>query len=251
MKKVCKVIWSTNRLEYLIPTLKSQRSMLDFSGCEVHGIFIDDMPKNRHDGTVYELAKMFGYNEIILHQENQGISKNWTQTFKMLSERDYDYVYHTEDDVTITKPVKITDLIDILEKHQELSQICLTRQAWYENEVDPVIDPTDIRVGDYYMEYSEDYFWSLASFYPRNVTEFPYHEYTQHNLSEWVVANVLKNINLKTGKLKNATGPVNMCEHIGGYSIGKRLEPGEPGWEKFHMYDPQKKYNSRNGSLWK
>ena len=55
--KVCKVIWSTNRLEYLIPTLKSQRDMLDFSGCQVEGIFIDDMPKGRHDGTMFELAK--------------------------------------------------------------------------------------------------------------------------------------------------------------------------------------------------
>ena len=41
--KVCKIIWSTNRLEYLIPTLKSQRDLLDFTGCQVEGIFIDDM----------------------------------------------------------------------------------------------------------------------------------------------------------------------------------------------------------------
>jgi hypothetical protein len=249
--KVCKVIWSTNRLEYLIPTLKSQRDMLDFSGCEVHGVFIDDMPKKRHDGTLYELAKMFGYDEVILHQENHGIARNWNDTFKLLSERDYDYVYHSEDDVLINQPIKITDLIEILSSHDDYSQICLSRQKWYDHEPETQALETDEILSEQYRgEINQEFFWSLASFYARSITNVPYSDYTPHNLSEFVVAECLKNLDLKTCKLKTNTGE-NLVTHIGDYSIGKRLEVGDPGWEKFSMYDPDKKYDSRYGNEWR
>jgi len=253
MYKVCKVIWSTNRLEYLIPTLKSQASMIDWSGCEVHGIFIDDMPKGRHDGTVRELAKMFGYDEVILNPVNQGITVNWTNTFKMLSERGYDYVYHSEDDVVLNHPVHISELIDIIRSDPVISQVCLSRQAWYVGETDPVLLDEDRVYSDKYQyEYAEDYFWTLASLYRNDITRYPYHEYTEFNLSEYVVAQALKQSGLKTAKLKNRlAGAVNIVDHIGSYSIGKRVEPGEPGWHKFYMYDPAKKYDSRLGHEWK
>lgn len=253
--KVCKVIWSTNRLEYLIPTLKSQRDMLDFSGCEVHGIFIDDMPKGRHDGTIFELAKMFGYNEVILHQENHGIVRNWNDTFAMLAERDYDYVYHSEDDVIINQPIPILDLIQILHDNKHYSQVCLSRQKWYDFEEETQALETDVvlkgaRDTRYLGESSQDYFWSLASLYPRAITEIPYRALTQHNLSEYVVADCLKQFDLHTCKLKTLEGK-NLVTHIGDYSIGKRVEPGDPGWEKFASYHPEKKYDSRNGTEWK
>jgi hypothetical protein len=40
-----------------------------------------------------------------------------------------------------------------------------------------------------------------------------------------------------------------MLEHIGFYSQGKRVEEGEPGWERFKMFDPNKKYDSKTGVL--
>lgn len=249
--KVCKVIWSTNRLEYLIPTLKSQRDMLDFSGCEVHGILIDDMPKGRHDGTITELAKLFDYNEVILHQENHGIARNWNDTFAMLAERDYDYIYHSEDDVLINQRIRILDLIDILKKNPEYSQVCLSRQKWYDFEEETQSLDTDVIFNNgYRAEINQDYFWSLASFYARQITELPYSVYTKHNLSEYVVAECLKQFDMHTCKLKSPNGK-NLVTHIGEYSIGKRLEPGDPGWEKFAGYHPEKKYDSRNGQEWR
>ena len=98
--KICQVIFSTNRLDYLIPTLKSQAN-LNFYGCEVHKIFIDDYPKTRNDLLITELVKLYGYDEIILHEKNEGLSVTWSQFWDLIKDRDYDYIWHQEDDVEI------------------------------------------------------------------------------------------------------------------------------------------------------
>ena len=255
--KVCKVLWSTNRLEYLIPTLKSQRDMLDFSGCEVHGIFMDDMPKGRHDGTMFELAKNFGYNEIILRPQNMGLPHAWNSTFEMLKERDYDYVYLSEDDVVFNQPIKVTDLAQILHDNATFSQVCLTRQKWYDSEEETQLLETDIIINErqnvsveYRAELSDQYFWSLASFFPRAIVDIPHCMLTsEKNLSEYVVAASLKQTGMKTCKLKDAEGK-NLVTHIGEYSIGKRAEPGDPRYEDFAIYNPETKYSSRHGTKW-
>ena len=255
--KVCKIIWSTNRLEYLIPTLKSQRDMLDFSHCEVEGIFIDDMPKGRHDGTMYELAKNFGYTEVILHQQNMGLPYVWNSTFELLRQRDYDYVYLSEDDVTFNQPVKVLDLAQILHDNKTFSQVCLTRQKWYDHEEETQALETDIIFDsrhnvslEYRAELSDAYFWSLASFFPRAMVDVPHREMTgEKNLSEHVVAVSLRQMGLKTCKLKSAEGH-NLVTHIGDYSIGKRAEPGDPRYEDFAAFEPETKYSSRHGTKW-
>lgn len=255
--KVCKILWSTNRLEYLIPTLKSQRDMLDFSHCEVDGIFIDDMPKGRHDGTMFELAKAFGYTEIVLHQQNMGLPHMWNSTFDLLKERDYDYVYLSEDDVIFNQPVKIIDLAQILHDNKNFSQVCLTRQKWYDFEEETQALETDIIFNsshslstEYRVELSEAYFWSLASFFPRAIADIPHREVVgEKNLSEYVVAASLKQMNMKTCKLKSSEGH-NIVNHIGEYSVGKRAEPGDPRYEDFAAFHPEKKYSSRHGNLW-
>lgn len=248
--KVCKVLWSTNRLEYLIPTLKSQMAMLDFSGCEVEGIFIDDMPKGRHDGTMRELLKMFGYTEIILRPQNLGLPQTWRTTFEMLKERDYDYVYLSEDDVTINQPIKILDMINILKKNPVISQVCLMRQKWYEFEEETAALDSDVILGDYRGEFSDAYFWSLSSIFSRKIAEIDHTTIAQEkNLSEYVVAKSLQSLGMKTCKLKSKEGS-SLVEHIGGYSIGKRAEPGDPRWEDFAVYDPYTKYSSKHGTKW-
>lgn len=255
--KVCKVMWSTNRLEYLIPTLKSQRDMLDFSHCEVEGIFIDDMPKNRHDGTMYELARMFGYTEVVLHQENMGLPYMWNSTFDLLKQRDCDYVYLSEDDVTFNKPVKVIDLAQILHDQKTFSQVCLTRQKWYDFEEETQALETDIIIDsnqnvstEYRLELSYQYFWSLASFFPRAIADIPHREIIgEKNLSEYVVAASLRQAGMKTCKLKNSDGS-NIVTHIGEYSIGKRAEPGDPRYQDFAAFHPEKKYSSRHGTKW-
>lgn len=255
--KVCKVLWSTNRLEYLIPTLKSQRDMLDTSHCQVDGVFIDDMPKKRHDGTMYELAKNFGYTEIILHQQNMGLPYMWNSTFEMLKQRDYDYVYLSEDDVVFNQPVKMIDLAQILHDNTVYSQVCLTRQKWYDFEeetqsleTDVIFDKNQNVSVEYRAELSDQYFWSLASFFPRAIVDIPHQTMTgEKNLSEYVVAASLRQTGMKTCKLKNSEGK-NLVTHIGEYSIGKRAEPGDPRYDDFASFDPETKYSSRHGHRW-
>ena len=248
--KVCKVIWSTNRLEYLIPTLKSQRAMLDFEGCEVEGIFFDDMPKGRHDGTMFQLASNFGFTEIFLHQQNMGLPYVWNRTFELLRERNYDYVYLSEDDVTFNHPIKILDMIQILQDNMNISQVCLTRQKWYDFEEETQAYETDITLGKYRGELSEAYFWSLSSVFSRAIVDLPHAESVgEKNLSEYVVAKSLRQLNMQTCKLKTEEGH-NIVNHIGEYSIGKRAEPGDPRYEDFASYDPETKYSSRHGTKW-
>ena len=79
--KICQEVFSTNRLEYLIPTLQSQKN-LNYFGCEVHKIFIDDYPRTRNNAMLAELVKLFNYDEIILHQENLGLSATWSEFYE-------------------------------------------------------------------------------------------------------------------------------------------------------------------------
>jgi GT2 family glycosyltransferase len=248
--KICQVIFSTNRLEYLIPTLRSQRN-LNFFGCEVHKIFIDDFPKTRNDMMITELVKLFGYEEIILHEENKGLSVTWSEFWDLIKDRDYDYVYHQEDDVVLLEPVLITDLVEILERDSSISQVHLARQAWYPHEKDPVAEDSDIIYKNYRYQKSGTIFSPMASLYSIDKTRIDYRQFHNYNLNEGLVGNVLYNQHQQmSAGVKNYYGK-NIINHIGNWFVGKRVLPGEPNYEQFAMYDPNIKYNSRDGSLWK
>ena len=98
--KICQVIFSTNRLEYLTKTLQGQKN-LDFSDHQVDKIFFDDYPKDRNDSLVKQLVNLYGYEEIYLHKENIGLSATWTEFFNLIKSRYYDHIWHQEDDVEI------------------------------------------------------------------------------------------------------------------------------------------------------
>jgi hypothetical protein len=53
--------------------------------------------------------------------------------------------------------------------------------------------------------------------------------------------------NLVSANVKNFHGKA-CIKHIGEWFTGKRVLPNEPHYEKFSRFDPNKKYNSRNGS---
>ena len=50
--------------------------------------------------------------------------------------------------------------------------------------------------------------------------------------------------------IKNSHGK-NYINHIGEYFVGKRVLPGEPHYDQFEKFDPEKKYYSRNGDEYK
>jgi len=133
--KICKILWSTNRLEYLIPTLQTSDQFIDWGDHEVDGIFIDDMPTDRSDETLKFLAESYGYNYVKLHEKNQGLAHSWEESIDILNsiEKDYDFIWHQEDDLIINDHIKIDDLIKYLNENDWCLQVDLAYQLdWYE-----------------------------------------------------------------------------------------------------------------------
>jgi hypothetical protein len=252
MHKICQVVFSTNRLEFLLPTLDSQERFLDSTDCQVHAIFIDDYPDQRNDSLISELVKAYGYDEIILHQTNQGLSSTWSEFWELIKDRDYDYVWHQEDDVEILEPVSISQLVRLLQSNSELSQVRLSRQAWYSDDADPCASPTDYIFDQfrYVVDLQPRVFSPMASLYPHWITQLPYRDTFDINLNEGMIAQFLyHNQALVPAEIRNQAGK-NLVRHIGDWTVGKRVLPGEPGWERFSAFDSNTRYNSRDGSLW-
>lgn len=258
--KICQVIFSTNRLEFLSKTLQQQHN-LNFQGCTVDKIFIDDFPKGRNDMLVTELARCFGYNEIYLHEKNQGLSVTWTKFWNLIKDRDYDYIWHQEDDVEILEPVVITDLIELLQADSQLSQVVLKRQPWYPNEVESTALDSDVLFKNFRVEKSSAIFSPMASLYSIDKVRFPYSQWYKENypydnyhtinFNEGMIGKaLLEHTNLVSGHVKNQHGN-NMINHIGNYFVGQRVLPHEPHYEQFACFNPEIKYNSRNGQEYK
>jgi len=245
--RICQVIFSTNRLEYLIPTLRAQ-SNLNFYGCHVEKIFIDDFPKTRNDNLLTGLVNLYGYKEVHLHRENLGLSATWTEFWNLIKDRNYDYVFHQEDDVEILEPVLITDLIELLQKDPTISQVQLARQAWYQNETDPTAAADDLIYKNFRYRKESVIFSPMASLYALDVTRIPYHDHYEFNLNEGMIGKVLlDHYGRLSANVRNYRGR-KIINHIGDWFVGKRVLPGEPSYERWSHFDPDKKYNSRDGS---
>ena len=247
--KVLHVVFSTNRIEFLKKTFEANKK-LDFSGLDVHHLFIDDYPSGRDDDSLTDFVLSSGYDEIILHEENLGITKTWQQLFEIIRERDYDYVFHHEDDVEVMYPLRIMDMIEILQNDNTLSQVQLKRNNWYGHETESIgPKDDDVIFKNYRYEKASPYFWMLMSLYPASIAREPILEETGFNPSESVIANYLLNkYNIGAALLKTEDGGM-MVNHIGEYFHGKRVSENEPGWEGFKFIDPNIKYCSRTGAI--
>lgn len=247
--KICQVIFSTNRLEYLIPNLKSQQ-MLNFWNCDIYRILIDDYPSTRNNIMFKSYLEFCGINEVILHNTNIGLSATWTEFWNLIKNRDYDYVFHQEDDIEFLEPVLFTDLIEILENDPKISQVTLSRQAWYSNEQDPESSPNDIIYKNFRYQKNSVLFSPMASLYNHRLTKIDYSKFYEFNLNEGLIGKALyENYGLFSANVKNYFGR-KLINHIGEWFTGKRLLPGEPGFELYGHYDPNKKYYSKDGQLY-
>jgi hypothetical protein len=247
--KICHVVFSTNRVEFLKKTFEAQKKF-DYTGVEVHKLFIDDYPSGRDNDYLAEMVISNGYNEVIFHEENLGITKTWQQLFDIVKDRDYDYILHQEDDVEIMYPLKVLDMIEILQQDSTLSQVQLKRNNWYSHETEEVgAKEDDVIFKNYRYEKATPYFWMLSSLYPSWIAREPILEETGFNPSESVIAQYLsEKYRIGSGLLKTAEGGM-MVNHIGEYFHGKRVAENEPGWDRFFNIDPNMKYCSRTGVL--
>lgn len=259
--KVCLCVFSTNRMEYLGRTLVAQTN-LDFTGCEVTKILFDDFPKGRDDHALIDLAACHGYNEMFLHGQNMGIGATWEQFWSIIRDRDYDYVLQMEDDVVVLEPVSVMGMIGALKAVPAASQVVLKRQPWYPHEKNSCASDTDLLFPGFRGEFTEAqvYFTPICSLYPMTRVRFDYRAwYAQHYPSDqvWQITNVneamigkalLENDRLLSLHLKNPAGG-HIIEHIGEYTQGLKMLAHEPGAARFACFDPEKRYDSKNGQL--
>lgn len=243
--KICHVVFSSNRLEYLKKTLDSN-SNLDYCGIDVEKILIDDYPINRNDNDLKVIAEKYKINKLLLNKENLGITKNWQQLFDIVNNYNYDYILHQEDDIELTEKIELKLLIEILEENKNLRQVQLKRNNWYENETE-IVGPKkdDVIFRSYRYELSNKYFWMMFSLYPSWICRESIFQSTGYYPSESSISEYLnKNYNLYTALLKNNKGDA-IINHFGEYSQGRRCVDGE--YLKFVNLDPNRKYCSKTG----
>jgi hypothetical protein len=90
----------------------------------------------------------------------------------------------------------------------------------------------------------------MASVYAIDKVKIDYRQYYDFNLNEGLIGKVLFDEHQQvSANVKNFHGK-NIVEHIGEWFVGRRLLKGEPHYEQFEMYDPDVKYNSKDGSLY-
>jgi hypothetical protein len=220
---------------------------LNFGDHQVYGIFIDDYPKGRNDDQITSMAKYYGYDQIILHPENMGLTRTWAQFNDLVRDMDFDYIWHQEDDVELLAPLDINVCLRLLESDPKLCQVALKRQPWYFHEQATRIEDDDHLFEDYRYNEKRFHFWTMASLYAHRVTTYPYKEYFGFNPSEAVVMEYLmREFDSRSAVLKNADGS-EIVHHLGEYTQGKRVEDNEPGWQNLNWMDPNKRYSARNG----
>lgn len=253
--KICQVIFSTNRPEYLERTLKSQQQFLVTTGLEVTRILIDDMPLRRDNTNIRALASMYGYDMVWLHDRNIGIGATWEGFWAFARNQDWDYIWHQEDDVKILEPVFVMELISMFHSRMDLSQLVLKRQKWYAHESNPEPLPDDYLFHDFRGEFNAGhyFFTPIASLYPISRARIDYKawyrerypadaEYQVANVNEAIIGKcLLEGHGLRSMHVKSGTGS-NLISHIGEYTIGKKVLPGEPGYADWADLDPEKKY---------
>jgi hypothetical protein len=247
--KICHVVFSSNRIDYLKKTLESHKR-LDYCGFSVDRLLIDDYPLGRNENVFFEIAKNYSIDKLILNKENLGITRNWQKLFDIVNNKDYDFILHQEDDVELLYDLKLTSLIDILQSDRKIRQVQLKRNNWYKHEVKEIkAENTDVVFKNYRYEKTIDYFWMMFSLYPSWICREPIAESTGNYPSEHSISQYLnKEYGLYTALLKNENGGI-MINHFGEFFQGKRCHESESYWPKFKEIDPTKKYNSINGKL--
>lgn len=246
--KICHVTFSCNRLKYLSKTINSWHNY-DFGNHEVHRILIDDYPRTRNDRILESITKLH-FDELILNSENKGLSVTWTEFFRLLRTRDYDYVLHQEDDVILKQPVKIDDMIQLLDSDEKLCSVVLKRQPWYSWDPPLQIYETDSKFLDKYLyERNTETFPIITSLYKKEIAHCKFQENWGFTLNEGMIMVYLNRIHgFYSATMKNLDGG-NIIEHIGDEFTGRRILENEPRWEIFKQYDPNKTYCSRTGNL--
>lgn len=245
--KILHVIFSCNRLQYLTKTLDSLEN-LNYGDHEVTRLIVDDYPRTRND-SIFQLLAKTHKTLLWLNTVNKSLSVTWSDFFEWLKTQDYDYILHQEDDVVLTRPIHVDDMIAVLESNEKIASVVLQRQPWYFHEEPCKIEETDTPFQNFYYSKNTKTFPIIFSLYRKSIVNYPFREYWGFNINEGMIMVFLDFFHqMFSAQLKGPNGE-NLIEHIGEESTGKRILEGEPNWEQFAHMDPNLVYSSRNGKL--
>lgn len=132
MSKICVLFFTDGRNDYLKQTLDSFFDKVKFPE-KPYFILIDDNPQDRDTKFLEGLKKKFKINKMILNGERLGIFGAVQEAWRNVP-KDCEFIYHQENDFTYNEEIDINILLKAL-SNRHIFQICLLRQAWYENEI--------------------------------------------------------------------------------------------------------------------
>jgi|TARA_R110002153_G_scaffold248467_3_gene404666 hypothetical protein len=245
-KNICILFFTTSRYEYLIPTMESFHSNVDFGDNNIYKILIDDYPLRRNEDILNKLVEKYNIDKLILNDENMGYSATWKKMWQNIP-KDMDYIWHQEDDFTFNKKVHINSLISILEnKKIQLFQIFLKRNIVFEKNdyirnIENNTCGEKVVIDEQELVLCNHYFNPNPCLYPYWITQENYAE----NPQETPIINYLKKkYTYGYSAMFGGRNDDNIINHIGEYTQGKKVLKGEPGWDWLKEYDPDKKYYS-------
>lgn len=251
--KVTILFFSTNRLEFLIPSLDSFFKHVNFGENEIYSVLIDDYPKDRDDEMFRKIQKKYNIDKLILHEENQGYSKTWKEGWDNIPENT-DFIFHQEDDFTYHTEIEISSLTQILKRQPKLYQIVLKRQIWYEppngdliyklekGQLETFEESFEIDGKNHYITGNRNIFNANPCLYPYFITQIKYGNTIQEHM---ILTHLLKKHPDMYGCFYGKRLDPPLTTHIGHFTQGKRMLPGENGYETYKVYNPDKKYDAK------
>ncbi len=227
LPKVLVVIFSTNRYDYLEQTLEAMRRHVDFGGCFVKTMLIDDYPAARDAERSKRLEDRFCIDIVVRHAANEGLGKSWREVWDSVRARPElgDWIFHLEDDAVFKRPVAVREVIEAYAAApRPLTQVFFKRNVCYTPENDFIAKIESHKIGDDIPGSSigvaqNEYFVAMASVYPRDlVTRFV----SDKDPHEHTVRDYFASWNMSSG-MWGSRGDPPAVEHIGIISRGLKV----------------------------
>lgn len=256
LPRVLVVVFSTNRYEYLERTLAAFREHVDFGGCLVKTMLIDDYPATRDAVRAQTLEDRFGVDIVVRHEVNKGLGLSWRETWDAIRARPElgDWVFHLEDDAVFRRPVAVREVIEAFAASPDpLTQVFFKRNVCYAPEEDFIARIEAGTLGDDVgggtggiggIGVTQNaYFVAMASVYPRDlvtrfVSEADPHEHTVRDyFGAW---------NMTSGMWGSRDAPP-AVEHIGTVSRGIKVSEYDADAARFSRLPVGRDYHFATG----
>jgi hypothetical protein len=211
---LCWIVLTDGRKNYIqeaLPTWIEHYDSID------NKFIIDDSGDTEYTSW---LKNTFPSFEIIpVENPRQGYANAVQRVFKLFRDTGLDYCLHLEDDFILSKTVDIENIVYVLDKNPNLSQMAIMRQPWYHNEIESggVIDA--IKGEKFYDINTDGFDWvKHRAFYTCNPNIFPQwltnYEWPDGNWSESKFGRLLFSNNKDCGIWGNRSSWPQV-EHIG------------------------------------